>query len=156
SAALDAKRGRITITPPAFTPPSDVSAMDDVSRIRQRCYRRGGSINDDWHLITTREADTVVGGITTPGPIRPDSTNTANGAAFTDRDSDDAVAAAPGIPINHFRPVPTVDKLTGGPVEYQPVRALWGPLEGMLLACGDPNRPGHIYWSVPDQPDHWA
>jgi hypothetical protein len=32
---------------------------------------------------------------------------------------------------------------------------LWGPVQGMLFAAGDVNRPGHVYHSLPDEPDHW-
>jgi len=32
---------------------------------------------------------------------------------------------------------------------------LFGPVQGLLFALGDPYRPGHLYWCIPDEPDHW-
>lgn len=102
--------------------------------IRQRFYRRGGSAIADWSFL---------------------GANTADGGVFTDDLSDDATIAAGSMPNDHFQPVPTVDD-AGNTILAQPVAALWGPIEGSLLACGDPFRPGHVYWSNADQPDHWA
>jgi hypothetical protein len=51
--------------------------------------------------------------------------------------------------------VPTLDG-NGNTVLAQPMPALFGPLEGMLFACGDPYRSGHLYYCVPDEPDHWS
>ncbi len=123
-AFLDAIRRRIIVTPPAF----------GDGAIRQRIYRRGGSVIADWNFC---------------------GTNTGDGVAFTDDLSDDATIAAGTIPVDHFQPVPTVDTL-GNTVLAQPVDALFGPIDGMLLACGDPWRPGHLYWSNADSPDHWS
>lgn len=102
--------------------------------IRQRIYRRGGSEIADWDFC---------------------GVNTADGGTFLDDLTDDAISAAGTIPIDHFEAVPTVDD-AGNTVLAQPVPALFGPIEGMLLACGDPHRPGHLYWSNADAPDHWS
>ena len=102
--------------------------------VRQRFYRRGGSNFDDWFFL---------------------GANTSDGGVFDDTLNDDETIAAGTLPIDHFQPVPTVDD-AGNTVLAQPVRALWGPVEGMLLACGDPHRPGHVYHCIPDEPDHWA
>jgi len=120
----DSLRRRILVTP---------AAAGD-SALRQRVYRRGGSLIDDWYFC---------------------GVNGSNGGVFQDGLSDDAVVAAGTLPIDHFQPVPTVDD-AGATVLAQPVRAQWGPLEGMLFACGDPYRPGHLYYCLPDAPDHWS
>jgi len=121
---LDSLRRRINITPPAATD----------SALRQRIYRRGGSLIDDWYF---------------------EGVNTANGGAFLDELTDDAIVGAGTVAIDHFQPVPTIND-AGATVLAQAVPAQWGPLEGMLFACGDPYRPGHLYYSNPDAPDHWS
>jgi hypothetical protein len=120
----DALRRQICVTPAAY----------GDSAVRQRIYRRGGSLIDNWYFV---------------------GVNTGDGDAFGDVESDDAISAAGTLPIDHFQPVPTVDE-NGDTVLAQAVPAIWGPLEGMLFACGDPYRPGHLYYSLPDAPDHWS
>ena len=122
---VDSLRRRITVTPAA--------AFGDAS-VRQRVYRRGGSLTDDWYFV---------------------GTNASDGGAFTDDLTDDAIVAAGTVALDHFQPVPTVND-AGTTVLNQAVRALWGPVDGMLYACGDPHRPGHLYFCRPDQPDHWS
>ena len=34
-----------------------------------------------------------------------------------------------------------------------PLPALWGPTDGTLFACGDPNNPGSLYWTYPNDVD---
>lgn len=121
---LDSLRRRVSVTPAAF----------GDAAIRQRVYRRGGSLTDDWYF---------------------EGVNASDGGAFTSEDSDDGIVAAGTVELDHFQPVPTVDD-AGNTVLAQPVHALWGPLEGMLFACGDPYRPGHLYFCKPDEPDHWS
>jgi len=121
---LDSRRQQINVTPAAF----------GDGAVRQRFYRRGGSLIDDWHF---------------------EGTNSADGGTFVDRLNDDEIVAAGTLPIDHFQPVPTVND-AGVTVLAQPLRALWGPVEGMLMGCGDPYRPGHLYFCIPDQPDHWS
>jgi hypothetical protein len=99
---------------------------------RQRFYRRGGSQISDWLFL---------------------GTNTSNGGTFLDTLSDASTTAAGAIPIDHFQPFPTVDD-AGTTILAQPLPALWGPIDGMILGCGDPYRPGHLYWTLPDKPDH--
>ncbi len=122
---IDSMRRRITVTPAA--PYGDAA-------VRQRFYRRGGSLTDDWYFA---------------------GVNTSDGGALTDDLSDDAIVAAGTVALDHFQPIPTVDD-AGATVLNQAVRSLWGPVEGMLYACGDPHRPGHLYFCLPDQPDHWS
>ncbi len=38
-------------------------------------------------------------------------------------------------------------------LEAQPLPTLWGPFEGYMFACGDPNNPGLLYFSNPNDPD---
>lgn len=124
TAALDSLRRAITWTPTAY----------GDGAVRQRFYRRGGTIIDNWYFL---------------------GENASDGGIFTDHLSDDAITAAGTLAIDHYQPVPTVDD-AGNTVLAQPLPALWGPLEGMLLGCGDPYRPGHLYFSNANSPDHWA
>src|SRR5262245_22541540 len=124
TAYLDALRRGLVVTPPAY----------GDAAIRQRVYRRGGSLFDDWYFV---------------------GVNTADGGVFTDTMTDINAAASGTLPIDHFQPAPTVDA-NGTTVLAQPLPALWGPLEGMLFGCGDPYRPGYVYFSLAGQPDHWS
>lgn len=122
-APLDSSRRDILVSPPAY----------GDGAIRQRVYRRGGALFDDWYYC---------------------GTNTSDGGVFTDTNTDDDVTAAGTVAINHYQPVPTVDE-AGNEVLAQAVPALWGPVAGLLFACGDPHRPGHVYYCIAGQPDHW-
>ena len=108
-------------------------AASSDSAHRQRFYRRGGSLIADWYY---------------------EGENASNGGAFSDQETDDGIVAAGTVNLDHYQPVPTVDE-DGDTILAQAVPALWGPIEGMLLACGDPYRPGHVYFCIPDEPDHW-
>ena len=119
---LDVDRKHVNVTPAAY----------GDAAIRQRFYRRGGSVIDDWYYT---------------------GMNAADGGVYLDEESDDATVAAGSLPIDHFQPFPTIDA-NGNTVLAQPLPALWGPIDGMLLACGDPYRPGHLYWTLPGSPDH--
>jgi hypothetical protein len=121
---IDSLRRGIVVDPPAY----------GDSAVRQRIYRRGGSLIDDWYFV---------------------GTNNSDGGAFTDTETDDAIVGAGTLPIDHYQPVPTVND-AGATVLAQPLPALWGPIEGMLLGCGDPYRPGHVYFCLPGAPDHWS
>ncbi len=102
--------------------------------IRQRFYVRGGSLIDDWYY----------GGV-----------NSADGAVFPYISTDDEIVAAGTVQNDHFQPVPTIDD-AGNTVLNQPVPVLFGPAQGLLFALGDPYRPGHLYFCLPDAPDHWS
>lgn len=121
---IDSRRQRVAVTPAGY----------GDGNVRQRFYRRGGAIIDNWYF---------------------EGVNASDGGVFDDTLADDALTASATLPIDHFQPVPTIDA-NGNTVLAQPVAALWGPIQGMLLACGDPHRPGHLYWSLPDSPDHWS
>jgi hypothetical protein len=121
---MDPLRRQVAIDPAAY----------GNAAIRQRVYRRGSTLNDDWYFV---------------------GENTADGATLLDGNSDAEIELAATLPDDHFQPVPTIT--TGGDtILAQAMPAIWGPLEGMLFACGDPHRPGHVYYSLQDQPDHWS
>jgi hypothetical protein len=104
------------------------------SNILQRFYRLGGSLTDNWYFT---------------------GTNTSDGGTFLDTNDDSFVeGTGQNPPLDHFQPIATVNA-SGTTVLAQPVPALWGPLQGMLFACGDPYRPGWLYTSKPNEPDHW-
>ena len=126
-APIDSVRRGIIIQPEAY----------GDAAVRQRIYRRGGSLIDDWYFVGENDGD---------------------GEPFTDELSDAALASAPLLPTDHYQPVPTIrdDGEGGTTVLNQPLSALWGPLDGMLFGCGDPHRPGVLYYSIPDEPDHWS
>lgn len=121
---LDALRTEILITP---------TAHGDAN-VRQRFYRRGGILTDDWYFL---------------------GENTSDGGTYTSQESDLAIAAAGTLALDNYEPVPTVDD-AGTTVLAQPVPVLIGPTnDGQLFALGDPYRPGTIYASKPGEPDHW-
>lgn len=122
---LDSLRRGINVTPAA--PYGDAA-------VRQRVYRRGGSLVADWYFV---------------------GQNASDGGVFLDALTDDSIVAAGTVQLDHFQPIPTVND-AGTTVLNQAIRALWGPLEGMLFGCGDPHRPGHLYFCLQDQPDHWS
>lgn len=102
-------------------------------RVRQRFYRRGGTLTDDWYYI---------------------GQNTANGAEFVDTLEDLEIAAAPTLEIDNYQPVPTVDT-QGNTVKASVLQAVWGPLDGAIYGCGDRYRPGHLYRSKTGRPGSW-
>ena len=103
------------------------------ARVRQRFYRRGGLLNDDWRYV---------------------GQNTANGAEFIDTLSDLDIAAADTVQLDNYQPVPTID-VQGNTVLAAVLPAVWGPLEGAIYGCGDTYRPGHLYRSKTGKPGSW-
>lgn len=120
---LDAKRRGIVVHPQAY----------GDSNIRQRFYRRGGVLNNNWYYL---------------------GENTEDGGDFTDTLSDLAILAAGTVEIDNDQPVTTVDN-AGNAVLGQPLPALWGPVSDIMFGCGDPHRKGDVYWSKPLQYDAW-
>jgi hypothetical protein len=123
-APIDPVRRQVVVRPTAF----------GDGAMRQKVYRRGGTLIDDWYLVGMNDGD---------------------GADFPDNLSDTAIALAGTLPTDHYELVPTVDS-DGKTILAQPLAAIFGPLEGMLFGCGDHLRPGFLYFSVPDEPDHWS
>ena len=120
-------RQRIAVQPAApYTGPGN-------ARVRQRFYRRGGTLTDDWYYL---------------------GQNTANGAEFVDTLSDLDVVASPTLEIDNYQPVPSVDS-QGNTVLAANLPAVWGPLDGAIYGCGDRYRPGHLYRSKTGRPGSW-
>lgn len=123
AAKIDLLRQAATLHPEAY----------GDSAVRQRFYRRGGSLFDDWYFL---------------------GENTADGADFFDTIDDADASAAGTVDIDNDQLVTSVND-AGDAVRAVPLPALWGPIEDCLLGCGDPYRPGEVYWSKPGQPDAW-
>lgn len=106
------------------------------SAVRQQFARRGGTLPSDWYYIGQNHSD---------GGCAKDNV----------RDSV-AVAAGADSDVNYHQPVTTVD-VDGNAVYAQPIPVVFGPAPGagILLGLGDPYRPGHVYWTLPDQYNHW-
>ena len=122
---VDSLRQTITVTP---------SAAGDAA-VRQKVYRRGGTLTDNWRYI---------------------GMNTSDGGAVVDTLSDTEIAAADTAPIDYYQGVPSVTSASGAPNLAQPVPYVWGPLQGLIFAAGDPNRPGAVYYPYADSVDQWS
>lgn len=109
-----------------------VSADPQVDIIR--VYRRGGTIGT-WNLVTEIP------------------NTTAGSASYLDNTADSAIALNEQLNENRDVPFTTVDA-SGGILLGTPMRFIWGPFNGRyIFACGDPNRPGYVYWTDPDDAD---
>jgi len=134
AAKLDSNRQPILVQVAAYGDPA----------IRQRVYRRGGTLTNDWFFC---------------------GANTSDGGDFIDgidltvspaiaKNTDATIEAAGAVEIDNDQPVTTVDA-SGNAVYNQPLRTIWGPVSAMVLGCGDPYRPGAVYWCKPGVPDSW-
>jgi hypothetical protein len=101
--------------------------------IRQRFYRRGGTLVADWYFV---------------------GQNTADGEDFLDRMNDATASGEDTVQLDHDQPVTTQDA-DGNTIHAQPCPVLIGPIQDLLFAIGDPHRPGHLYYPIPGEPDHW-
>jgi len=124
TAFLDSLRRAITITPAA--------AYSDAN-VRQRIYRRGANLPDDWYYV---------------------GVNASDGAAYTDLLSDTTIGEQGTLEIDHDQPLNTVDD-TGATQTAKAGTSIFGPIQNLLFAIGDKYRPGDAYWCIPNQPDHW-
>lgn len=120
---LDSLGTFVVITPEAY----------GDAAIRQRGYRRGNTLPDDWHFV---------------------GENTSDGGPIYDSNSDGAIEAAPVVQINHDQPVTSIDA-DGNALLAQPCPILFGPVNGLFYLLGDPRRPNGVYQSLPDAPDYW-
>lgn len=120
---IDTLRRSITLTTVAY----------GDAAVRQRFYRRGGSLPTDWTYL---------------------GTNTSDGGTFQDTFTDTEQAASTVLEFNNYQPVPTVDS-TGTTLLNQPLASLWGPLDDLIYGCGDKYRPGHVYFCKRGNPDSW-
>jgi hypothetical protein len=128
--SVDVRRQTVTLVPEQFEEEPEV--LDPG--IRQRFYRRGGTLVDNWYYL---------------------GCNATNGENFTDDLSDTEIATAGTLALDHDRPITTADT-SGDAVYGQNLPYIAGPLGGLyLFGCGDPYRKGDLYWSRPGEPDHW-
>lgn len=103
--------------------------------VRQRIYRRGGTLPDNWYFV---------------------GVNSSDGGVFTDTLSDGDIEGAGTAPIDHYQAVPSVTVTTGAEDLAQPTPYWWGPVNNIVFTAGDPNRPGSVYYCYPGQIDHWG
>lgn len=110
----------------------DASADPQVDQIR--LYRRGGTLVN-WVLTVT-------------------SANAAG--VITDNNADSTIAANEVMDLDRDVPFTSVD--ASGNVAYGvPMPYVWGPFLGKyIMACGDTNRPGFMYWTNAQRPDEAA
>lgn len=120
---LDTLRRKITVDPAAY----------GDGAIRQKIYRRGGTLPTDWQYL---------------------GTNGSDGGLFDDTFSDEFAAASTSLETDNYQPVPTVDE-NGNTILNQPLPIIWGPLDDLIFGCGDPHRAGDVYFCKPGQPDSW-
>jgi hypothetical protein len=125
---LDLIRQAATLTPTLYAP---MSFPDPF--IRQRFYRRGGTLPSDWRYV---------------------GQNSSNGGAFTDSLSDLSIVAAELLETDNDQPVTTVNDV-GTTLYGQPLACIFGPVNDILFGCGDAYRRGTLYWSKPLEFDHW-
>jgi hypothetical protein len=104
------------------------------ANMRERWYRRGGTLVGNWSFL---------------------GTSTAHGQVFSDTFGDLSIAASGVLAINHDQPITTTNA-QGGTVLAQPLNAVWGPTDGgYVFGCGDPYRPGYLYWCIPGNVGAW-
>lgn len=97
-----------------------------------RVYRKGGSLST-WSLLSSQSY--------TGGTI-----------SFTDGASDVSIASA--LLLDELSDQPfTTTNASGTDVPGQPLPYLWGPVNGYLMACGDPQNTGYLYWCNKFNPD---
>lgn len=123
SASLDVTRRPVRLTP----------AANGDSALRQRFFRRGGSLIRDWYYV---------------------GENTLDGGEFIDSLADNTIQTQGLLEFDNDQPVTTVND-AGDAVFAQPLPAIWGPINDVILGCGDPYRKGHVYWCKRGEPDHW-
>lgn len=128
SQTLDSLRRGITLTPAAY----------GDSAIRQRFFRRGGSLTNNWYFI---------------------GENTADGGTYTDTASDIQALGSSSVvggllETDNDQPITTVN-VSGETLLAQPLPRIWGPINDILLGCGDPYRAGDVYWSKALGYDSW-
>ncbi len=122
---LQPQRQRCTLTAPAY-----VGA--GASYMRQRFYRRGGLLPDDWYYV---------------------GQSSVNGGQVIDTFNDTELQAAGTLFIDNDVPIQTVD-LSGNIVTVKTAQ-LFGTLDEVVYAVGDPYRAGTAYWSKTNNPDAW-
>lgn len=99
-------------------------------------YRIGGSLST-WRRL----------------PFFPSIANPV-AAPIIDTFSDLQLASSDIMPEDNFPPFQSVDE-EGNPMRRD-LPFIWGPHNNVIFACGDPARPGNLYWTNPSQPDGHA
>lgn len=120
---LDLIRRRAILTPAPF---------GDTS-VRQRFYRRGGTLGSDWFFL---------------------GENTADGGTFNDELADLEIIAADLLILNDDAPVTTTNR-DGDTVREHPLASIFGPINDIMFGCGDSFHEGRLYWSKPTEFEHW-
>lgn len=103
------------------------------SAIRQRFYRRGGSLQANWYLVGQNDSD---------------------GGCGTDIYNDQTIVLSATLQTDNDVPVTTEDE-NGDAVYEQPLRSIWGPVSHVVMGCGDPYRAGFLYWCKAGEIDSW-
>lgn len=114
------------------TPPTDPQAT------QINLYRRGGSLVDNYYYVSTSTVAALSQGVCSPTALE-----------IIDNSSDATIEGNPTVPLDNFQPVDSVQ------VMNQPIIAIWG-YEGRVFGCGDPARPGVVYWSNSGNADEWG
>lgn len=120
---LDALRRAVLVAPVAY----------GDAAIRQRFYRRGGSLTADWYYLGTNDAD---------------------GASFQDRLTDAALSASATLELDNDQFLTSLDE-DGDTLHGVAAPVIFGPVEDLLLALGTTTEPGHVYWSKAGRPGSW-
>ena len=121
---LDPVRQEIQLYPDAYG--------DDA--IRQRFFRRGGSLQASWYYV---------------------GQNASDGGCGRDILNDQSITLSATLENGNDVPVTTEDS-NGDAVYEQPLRSIWGPVSHVVMGCGDPYRPGMLYWCNAGEIDHWS
>lgn len=97
-----------------------------------RWYRRGGTLTDANYRLIGISLNTAV-------------------PAFDDNFADSAIVLQEILSFEKYRPFQSVDA-TGTQVQVN-LPYLCSFAGKYILGCGDPNRPGYLYWTNPGDPD---
>lgn len=108
----------------------------DAAVTHVRVYRKGGTLSA-WQRVSDDSATYTYTGTT---------------INFDDALSDSAIAASTLLDDLSDKPFSTT-QTTGTVVSGQPLPYLFGPYLGYVLACGDGNNPGFVYWTNKFNPD---
>lgn len=109
-----------------------VTASSDPQVDQIKIYRRGGTNPSTWRLSV----------------VAPNTSG-----SVVDNNADSTIALADVLKIDNYLPFTSVDS-AGGAIYGQALPYIWGPFVGKyILACGDPNRPGWVYWTNAARPD---
>jgi hypothetical protein len=116
-----------------------VQSSVDPQVDRIAIYRRGGTLVDTWRRVA------IVNNM-----LNADGSPRA--VVFIDDNSDSAISLAAQLKLDNDVPFTSVDSV-GDVLREAPIPYIFGPFLGLyIFACGDPNRPGHLYWTNPGRP----